>query len=94
MREVIVKNQPGVKQLPRYIRRALLSDAGEVFLSGAAFGGGEANNIMKAGFDGIEIVSMGNHAYFPATWLATEYPQHEDAILTIAECARRRLEAI
>lgn len=73
MEWIEVENPPG-KRLPKWVRSAGLSDDGIVFIPGA-IGGDEMHVMLCAGYDGTPMVQYLKHAYFPAQWLAKEFPK-------------------
>lgn len=85
---------PSGKRVPKWIRSAALSEDDVVFVPGA-ISGNEMNAVLCASYDGTPLVQYLKHAYFPAQWLAKEYPKVKEVCEKIEStvrkvCAQRR----
>lgn len=66
--------ETGKHKLPRWQRSAWRSADGVVYLPAAITGRSQNEVFLCASYDGTSAVVSGKHLYFPAEWLAAEFP--------------------
>jgi hypothetical protein len=62
------------RKVPKWARRAALSSDGTVFIP-AVIAGSEMIIFLCAGYDGTRALVVGEHTYYPADWIAREFPK-------------------
>ena len=65
--------QPPGQKLPKWQRTYCVDEKGNLYLP-ADIAGDSTAVTMAAAYDGISAVVIHNHAYFPTSWLAREFP--------------------
>ncbi|HEX4173974.1 MAG TPA: hypothetical protein VHY82_16010 [Acetobacteraceae bacterium] len=61
------------EEVPKWARMVARDAAGVVYVTGAAVG--EHTAFLCAGYDGTPAILHDEHAYYPAEWMAKEFPQ-------------------
>lgn len=75
------------RRIPKWALRAALDLDGTVFVP-AVIAGSEAKVFWCAGYDGVRSVVSWKHAYFPADWMAREFPNTKDTVEKIERRVR------
>ncbi len=75
----------GGRKMPKWLRRAVRDDDGTIFLPAAIAGVSEMEMLLCAGYDGTPAIVDGNHAYYPADWIAREWPIAAPTVVRIKE---------
>ena len=85
--------QPSGKKIPRW-KRTLGFDksTGEVFVP-AAIAGNEQNVLLCALYDGTRAAEFHKHMYFPANWVAKEFPKTAEICNAMIEAARKSIDS-
>ncbi|MCD4825946.1 MAG: hypothetical protein K8S55_15245 [Phycisphaerae bacterium] len=85
MEQITLENN----SMPEWLRTAFRDDD-EVYLPCDAFADKQIA-LLGIAFDNVPFVQDHGHLYAPASWLAKEYPQHAEAINTIADSVKRKV---
>jgi hypothetical protein len=75
------------RKMPRWARRAALSHEGVVYLPGL-LAASEMEVFLCAGFDRTSVLFDGTHGYYPADWIAREFPRAAEAADTASRKVR------
>jgi hypothetical protein len=79
-----VPNPPSSgKRAPKWARSAALAGDGTVFIPAVVTGRSEMEVLLCAGYDGTQAVLVGKHTYYPADWIAREWPEVKELALKI-----------
>ncbi len=70
------------KRVPAWARRVAVADDGRVFVP-SALAGSPMTVFLCAGWDGTPAMLKGKHAYYPAEWMAREFPKTAAAIANL-----------
>lgn len=65
-------------------QKIMIDEHGKAFLQADAFGN-EREIFLCAGFDGVPFIRDAGKLYFPADWLAREFPEHAERIRELVE---------
>jgi hypothetical protein len=88
MRHAIIEGDNQDPPLPKWLRSAYLTDEDEVYAPAILTGAGEPSVVRRAYEQKIETIETDGHYYFPAVWLALEFPQNADIFLKMIERIR------
>ena len=80
------------KKIPRWARQAALSSDGVVYLP-SLLAGNSTEVFLCAGFDRTPILFDGRHGYYPAEWIAREFPEAAKAAENVARRVRECFQA-
>lgn len=72
------------RKVPKWARRCVVDDSGTLFVP-AVIAGAEMMVLLCAGFDGTPAILDGEHTYYPADWMAREFPETKETVNRISE---------
>ena len=75
--------------MPPYVRLACLAPDGRIYVSGA-LAGNEDKVFLIAQYDGTPCIMQGGHGYYPADWMAQEFPDTASALEKVQRKIRAR----
>jgi hypothetical protein len=75
----------GGRRIPAWMRQAARDSDGTIYLPPAIAGVSEMEMLLCAGYDGIQAILDGKHAYYPADWIAREFPIAAPTVARIKE---------
>lgn len=80
------------RSVPKWARRVAVASNGTVFVPGL-IAGNPTTIFICASCDGTAALVAGNHAYYPADWIAREFPKAAEAVRHIETMAREFMKS-
>jgi len=71
--------------VPGWMRRAARDSNGTIYLPPPVAGVSEMEMLLCAGYDGVSAILDGEHAYYPADWIARVFPVAEPTVSRVKE---------